>query len=88
LPIKVLVKKEVSDKIDGLHIDLKDRIKEALKELETTWPMCRLDIKKLQGYDNHYRIRVGDYRILFFRESGIAKVYDVSHRRDVYKGKD
>jgi mRNA interferase RelE/StbE len=50
--------------------------------------MHRLDMKKLKGYDNHYRIRVGDYRILFFRESDTARVYDVSHRRDVYKGKD
>lgn len=88
MPIKVLVKKEISDKIDGFPTDLKNRIKEALKELETTWPMSRLDIKKLKGYDNHYRIRVGDYRILFFRELGTAKVYDVSHRHDVYKGKD
>jgi mRNA interferase RelE/StbE len=88
LPIKVLVKKEINDKINGFHSDLKSRIKEALRDLETTWPMCRLDIKKLKGYDNHYRIRVGDYRILFFRESGTAKVYDVSHRRDVYKGKN
>jgi len=49
------------------------------------WPTCRLDIKKLKGHDNHYRIRVGDYRILFFREDGIAKIYDISHRSDVYK---
>lgn len=48
----------------------------------------KLDMKKLKGYDNHYRIRVGDYRIIFFRELGTAKVYDVSHRHDVYKGKD
>jgi mRNA interferase RelE/StbE len=88
LPIKVLVKKEISNKLEGLPSDLKNRIKEVLKELETTWPMVRLDMKKLKGYDNNYRIRVGDYRILFFRESGTAKVYDVSHRRDVYKGKD
>lgn len=88
MPIKVLVKKEISDRIEGFPPDLKNRIGEALKELETTWPMVRLDIKKLRGHDNHYRIRVGDYRILFFRESGAAKVYDVSHRSDVYKGKD
>lgn len=88
MPIKVLVKKEISDKIEGFSSDLKNRIKEALEELETTWPMVRLDIKKLKGYDNNYRVRVGDYRILFFRESGTAKVYDVSRRGDVYKGKD
>jgi mRNA interferase RelE/StbE len=87
LPIKVLIKKEIHDKINGFPSDLNNRIKEVLKELETTWPVSRLDIKKLKGFDNHYRIRVGDYRILFLRESGTAKVYDVSHRRDAYKRK-
>ena len=85
MPIKVLVKKEISDKIDGFPPILKDRIKETLRELEVTWPLTRLDIKKLKGYDNHYRIRIGDYRILFLRDEGTAKVYDVSHRSDVYK---
>lgn len=88
MSIKVLIKKEISEQIEGFPSDLKNRIKEALEELETTWPIVRLDMKKLKGHDNNYRIRVGDYRILFFRESGTAKVYDVSHRRDVYKGKD
>ncbi|MGI0046583.1 MAG: type II toxin-antitoxin system RelE family toxin [Nitrosotalea sp.] len=88
MAIRVLVKKESSDKINSFPDELKNRIKEALRELEVTWPMSRLDIKKLKGYDNHYRIRVGDHRILFFRESGTAMVYDVSHRRDVYKGKN
>ncbi|MEX0656105.1 MAG: type II toxin-antitoxin system RelE/ParE family toxin [Nitrosopumilaceae archaeon] len=85
MPIRVLVKKEISDKIDGFPPTLKDRIKEALRELEATWPVTRLDIKKLKGYDNHYRIRIGDYRILFLRDGGTAMVYDVSHRSDAYK---
>lgn len=87
MSIKVLIKKEISDKIYGFPSPLKSKINEALRELEATWPLTRLDIKKLKGYDNHYRVRVGDYRILFFRESGTAMVYDVSHRSDVYKGK-
>lgn len=85
LPIKVLVKQEILDDINRLPSELGDRIKTALKELEISWPICRLDIKKLKGYPNHYRIRVGDYRIIFFHESGIAKVYNVSHRSDSYK---
>ncbi|WKT57527.1 type II toxin-antitoxin system RelE/ParE family toxin [Candidatus Nitrosotenuis chungbukensis] len=85
MTIKVLVKKEVSNKLDELPNDLKKRIRTALNEAESMWPTCRLDIKKLKGYDNHYRIRVGDYRILFFREEGTAKIYDISHRSDVYK---
>lgn len=81
---KVLVEKKASKQIEGLSGDIKNRIIDALNELEKGFS-TRLDIKKLKGTKNHYRIRVGDYRILFVLESNITYVYDVSHRRNVYK---
>jgi len=63
---------------------VKARMIETLKELEKGFS-ARLDIKKLRGTKNHYRIRVGDYRILVVLDSDITYVYDISHRRDVYK---
>lgn len=41
--------------------------------------------KKLKGRDD-YRIRVGDYRILYFIEDDIVtvEVVRVQHRKDVY----
>jgi len=45
-----------------------------------------LDIKKLLGYRNHYRLRVGDFRILFELEKPrTIRVYGVLHRRKAYK---
>lgn len=85
MTIKVSIRRDIADKVDRLPIDPKKRIKDALKELERDWPMTRLDIKKLKGYNNHYRIHVGIYRILFFRETGEVHVYDVSMRSDAYK---
>jgi mRNA-degrading endonuclease RelE of RelBE toxin-antitoxin system len=55
-----------------------------LKELEKGFS-SRLDIKKLKGTRNHYRIRVGNYRILLAIEYEMAYVYDISHRGSVYK---
>jgi mRNA interferase RelE/StbE len=47
------------------------------------------DIKRLQGYKNRYRIRIGDIRILFDRvdTDDILKIFvvDVDSRGDVYK---
>jgi mRNA interferase RelE/StbE len=42
---------------------------------------------KLSGSDRAYRIRVGDYRIIYEVFSGILliEVVRVGHRRDVYK---
>ncbi len=42
--------------------------------------------EKLQGVQG-YRIRVGDYRILYTieKESKIVHVFRIKHRRDVYR---
>lgn len=42
---------------------------------------------KLSGSDRAYRIRVGDYRIVYEVFSGVllVEVVRVGHRRDVYK---
>ena len=43
------------------------------------------DIKKLRGFSNYYRLRVGDYRILFqLLDNGIT-VIDVLPRGEAYK---
>ena len=43
--------------------------------------------KKLQGDDNLWRIRVGDYRIVFSIHDDVllVMVARVAHRRDVYR---
>lgn len=49
-----------------LTIDTRYRklISEKVNKL-VTFPAVDLDIKKLQSTDNQYRLRVGDYRIIF-----------------------
>ncbi|MSU74315.1 hypothetical protein EXS57_00880 [Candidatus Kaiserbacteria bacterium] len=32
-----------------------------------------------------YRFRIGDYRVAFDVENGVAKILKVGHRKDVYK---
>jgi mRNA interferase RelE/StbE len=43
------------------------------------------DVKKLTNFTPEYRLRVGDYRVLFEVEQSQVVVYRVKHRRDVYK---
>ncbi len=42
-------------------------------------------IKKLKADKSAYRLRVGDYRVLFELENDLIDVYDVGHRKDVYR---
>ena len=43
------------------------------------------DIKKLKGSRNQYRLPVGNYRVLFELEADTITVYDLGHRKDIYK---
>jgi mRNA interferase RelE/StbE len=45
------------------------------------------DVKKLQGAPDHYRIRVGDYRVIYRVEKKIVTivVVKIGHRREVYR---
>ncbi|MEI8202294.1 MAG: type II toxin-antitoxin system RelE/ParE family toxin [Bacteroidota bacterium] len=42
-------------------------------------------LKKLTGYKNTYRIKMGDYRIGVFIENGIIEFARIAHRKDIYK---
>jgi mRNA interferase RelE/StbE len=43
--------------------------------------------EKLSGSERTYRIRVGDYRVIYevYAESRIVEVQRVRHRKDVYR---
>ena len=43
--------------------------------------------KKLSGSANDWRIRIGDYRVLYEigEEVRIVRVYRIAHRRDAYR---
>ena len=42
------------------------------------------DVKKLTNFRPRYRLRVGDYRVLFEVEADLVVVYAVKHRREAY----
>lgn len=43
------------------------------------------DVKKMQGQSNYYRLRVGDYRIIFTHDNVILLVEKIGNRGEVYK---
>jgi mRNA interferase RelE/StbE len=42
------------------------------------------DVKKLTNFSPEYRLRVGDYRVLFEVEGEKVLIYRVIHRKDAY----
>ncbi len=43
------------------------------------------DVKKLTNFTPEYRLRVGNYRVLFALEDNKIVIYRVQHRKDSYK---
>lgn len=60
-------------------------ILEKIKQLNLSQP--NNNIKKLIGIDNLYRLRVGDYRVIYQIKNKelIILVLKIGHRKDIYR---
>jgi mRNA interferase RelE/StbE len=58
----------------------------AIEELAVA-PELKTNVKILHNFISGYRLRVGNYRVLFDREDTlkIIDVIDVGHRKDIYQ---
>ena len=45
----------------------------------------RGDVKRLTNFTPSYRLRVGDWRVLFEVSDGVVVIYRVRHRREIYR---
>ena len=43
------------------------------------------DVKKLAGYKDLYRLRIGNFRVIFNKDGEILYILKVDNRGDVYK---
>jgi mRNA interferase RelE/StbE len=43
------------------------------------------NLKKLSGFTDAYRIRVGNYRVGFFLKNNIVQLARIADRKDIYK---
>jgi mRNA interferase RelE/StbE len=79
---RVVIKKRAKKFIDKLPKNEKIRIVAAIEEL----PYGR-NIKLMKGHENLYRLRIGEYRILYTIDNGhlVVCVVDAGNRGDIYK---
>ena len=82
---KIDIKKSAVKEIEHLpRRDIRDILDKIFSLAENPRPH---DSKKLSGQEK-YRVRCGDYRILYSIEDAILIIFvvKVGHRRDVYRG--
>jgi len=79
--------KSAQKEFDRLASGLQVKIAEALNLLAQNPFSELLKVKKLKGSDSLYRIRLGDYRVVYElrNEQLIVLVIKIGHRREVYR---
>ncbi|MDI6655311.1 MAG: type II toxin-antitoxin system RelE/ParE family toxin [Candidatus Hydrothermarchaeota archaeon] len=83
MAFKVLIEKKALRFLNNLEAEHRERVKAAMLKLNDPF-LNRLDIKKLKGHKNKFRLRVGDYRILFEIEKDTVRIFDIFHRGTGY----
>lgn len=80
---------KVADKFLRTHEDISEQFKEAIKELLVGEHPEKVDVKRIKGKRNdYYRIRLGDYRVVYALINGRIVVVNTplaGPRGDIYK---
>ena len=81
---QIVIPKPAQKQLDSISKIERDRLILTLRSLADD-PRPN-GVKKLKGYDNTYRVRVGDYRIIYEIKDRelIVLLLSVSHRKDAY----
>ena len=79
---RVVLTDEVKTRLRGLPLALRREIGHKLFLLEED---LQGNVEKLKGSRNEYRLRVGNYPVLFELEGRTATVYAVGDRKNIYR---
>lgn len=82
---RIFLERTAEKDLGRLSHDIHDRIIAAIQQLARSPRPA--GARKLAGAKNHWRIRVGDYRVLYEIADTIrvGRVNHVRHRREVYR---
>lgn len=78
---KIIIKKKAKKFIDKLPQNERIRIAKAIQALPNGE-----NIKKMKGYSDLFRLRIGDYRIIYSVNNGelLVIVIDAGNRGEIY----
>ncbi len=78
---KIILDKEAEQYLDKLDDFIANRIIKKIKTLQEN-PFSK-DVKRLRD-DNSFRLRIGDYRILFEVSKDTIIILKIGHRKNIY----
>ncbi|MGM0540021.1 MAG: type II toxin-antitoxin system RelE family toxin [Thermodesulfobacteriota bacterium] len=86
--MKLHYTKTFSKDLDGIAHDqkLKNRLLQVLEEIRRSGSLADMkNVRKIQGYEEYFRLRVGDYRLGMKKTKEGVEMLRLLHRKDIYK---
>lgn len=77
--MKIIITKSAKKAMKKMDKGMRNRIIAAVNRIPVG------DIKRLRGYENNFRLRVGDYRILYTQISEKIIINNILPRGEAYK---
>lgn len=86
-PYEIVFKKSAVKELQLLPQKMQQKVLDAVRLLAMNPYTELLQIKKMKGSDSLFRLRLGDYRVIYTIENHLIKVsiIKIGHRRDVYE---
>ncbi|MEM3629510.1 MAG: hypothetical protein QXP36_06615 [Conexivisphaerales archaeon] len=86
MKFRVLLYKKADDFLKRITLEDKQHIVDKLRQLED-FPVVKLDIVKIAGEANTFRLRVGKYRALFkvYEQEKIIVIAKIDTRKKIYQ---
>ena len=74
---------KVVKQLKKLDKSIASKILDGIEEYASNPSLCK--IKKLKTpFDGAYRLRIGDYRVIFYQEDDLILISKIAHRKQVY----
>ena len=86
---KIFITSKAKREFRDIPKEFVPRIVKAIDSLKSTYYPDTYDVKKLKGLENTYRIRIGDWRIVYFVDFEKKEIFvgSLLPRKKVYKKK-
>jgi len=81
MPFKIIWDEKSWDALNKLEPSISRRILKKVDELSEN-PFSK-DIKRLKGSCD-FRLRIGDYRVVFAIEQNVIQILKIGHRKHIY----
>ena len=83
--MKISIERSFERDVKKLTPQVQSKIKSAIEVLQSASTLDELDVSKMEGAKNAYRVRIGDYRIGFYLENNQIILSRALNRREIYR---